>query len=170
MESSRIARLTDRQRLCLRLVHAHLSSKEIAPRVGIGPGTVDQHIKAAMQVLGVSDRRAAAWILAEYEERDPPAHQSPRIFGDPDLTGFATSPEDEWRPNRRVSSEAVKEEQAALAHPPAGWPAPPIGSARPDSVGWRGRLAWIAAITVGMALAVGVLVSALEALTRIVRN
>jgi DNA-binding CsgD family transcriptional regulator len=71
MDSLRISRLTDRQRLCLRLVHAHLSSKEIATRVGIEPGTVDQHIKAAMLILGVCDRRAAARMLADHEAAKP---------------------------------------------------------------------------------------------------
>ena len=60
MDADRLARLTDKQRACLRLVYAHMSSKEIAPHLGVEPGTVDQYIKAAMRILGVSDRRAAA--------------------------------------------------------------------------------------------------------------
>ena len=67
MEADRLARLTDKQRECLRLVYAHLSSKEIAQRLGVEPGTVDQYVKAAMRILGVSDRRAAARMLADYE-------------------------------------------------------------------------------------------------------
>jgi DNA-binding CsgD family transcriptional regulator len=173
MESQRIVRLTERQRLCLRLVHAHMSSKEIAARVGIEPGTVDQHIKTAMSILGVSDRRAAARILTEYEERERSPDQSPRITANPETTRFAPSTEDEWQPGRRLPSEAMKEEQAAFdTSPPAGRPALPlpIGGARPDHAGWRRRLLWIAVIAIGMALVIGVLVSALEALTRVVRN
>lgn len=67
MDADRLARLTDKQRQCLRLVYAHLSSKEIARQLGVEPGTVDQYVKAAMRILGVSDRRAAARMLAEYE-------------------------------------------------------------------------------------------------------
>src|ERR1044072_2814751 len=67
MDSDRIERLTDKQRACLRLVYAHMSSKEIAPRLGVEPGTVDQYIKAAMRTLGVSERRGAARRLAEQE-------------------------------------------------------------------------------------------------------
>src|SRR4249919_2885828 len=67
MSDERLDRLTDKQRECLRLVYAHLSSKEIAPRLRVEPGTVDQYIKAAMRTLGVSDRRAAARMLAEQE-------------------------------------------------------------------------------------------------------
>src|SRR5687768_11099413 len=80
MDSKRIARLTEQQRACLRHVYAHLTSKEIAPIMGIEPGSVDQHIKAAMKTLGVGDRRTAARILAEHEGRDDPpviAYPSP---------------------------------------------------------------------------------------------
>lgn len=69
MDVERIDRLTEQQRVCLRMVYSHLTSKEIAPRLGIEPNSVDQHIKAAMRTLGVSDRRAAALILAQYESR-----------------------------------------------------------------------------------------------------
>jgi hypothetical protein len=54
-------------------VHAHLTSKEIAPLLGIEPGSVDQHIKAAMKVLGVTDRRTAARMLHSFESEDPAA-------------------------------------------------------------------------------------------------
>ena len=75
MDADRLARLTDKQRACLRLVYAHMSSKEIALHLGVEPGTIDQYIKAAMRILGVSDRRAAARLLAEYERNReyPPA-------------------------------------------------------------------------------------------------
>ena len=51
MDAKRLARLTEQQRLCLRYVYAHMTSKEIAPLLGIEPNSVDQHIKAAMRVL-----------------------------------------------------------------------------------------------------------------------
>jgi DNA-binding CsgD family transcriptional regulator/uncharacterized membrane protein YhaH (DUF805 family) len=85
MDSLRLARLTERQRTCLHLVHAHLSSKEIATKLGIGPGTVDQHIKAAMQILGVCDRRSAARMLVDHEAARPerpveaPAETAPGV-------------------------------------------------------------------------------------------
>ena len=70
MDEQRLSRLTEKQRECLRLVYAHQSSKEIAPRLGVEPGTVDQYVKAAMRTLGVSDRRHAAVMLAEHEAKD----------------------------------------------------------------------------------------------------
>ena len=42
MDTDRIARLTDKQRECLRLVNLHQSSKMIAPLLGITPEAVDQ--------------------------------------------------------------------------------------------------------------------------------
>jgi DNA-binding CsgD family transcriptional regulator len=67
MDRDRLDRLTEQQRACLRMVYQHMTSKEIAPRLGIEPGSVDQHIKAAMRRLGVGERRAAARMLAEHE-------------------------------------------------------------------------------------------------------
>ena len=42
MESDRIEKLTEAQRVCLRMVLMHLSSKDIARELGISPHTVDQ--------------------------------------------------------------------------------------------------------------------------------
>ena len=69
MENERLDRLTEQQRACLRMVYRHMTSKEIAPLLGIEPGSVDQHIKAAMRVLGVGERRTAARLLADMRGR-----------------------------------------------------------------------------------------------------
>ena len=55
-----LAALPEHQRVCLRKVLEHKSSKEIAIELGISPHTVDQRLKAAMQTLGVGSRVAAA--------------------------------------------------------------------------------------------------------------
>jgi DNA-binding CsgD family transcriptional regulator len=146
MEPERIARLTDQQRACLRLVYAHMTSKEIAPLLGIEPGSVDQHIKAAMRVLGVGDRRAAARALAEYEESNGK------------LPGAGIR---------------VQEEQAAFhPEPPRREPLLPLPleGLRPTQVGWMKRLAWIAAIAIGCALSFGALMAAAETFTRLLSD
>jgi DNA-binding CsgD family transcriptional regulator len=61
--------LTDAQRECLRLVHTHHNSKEIAEIVGVSPSAVDKRIERAVQVLGVPSRFAAARMLAAAEGR-----------------------------------------------------------------------------------------------------
>jgi DNA-binding CsgD family transcriptional regulator len=60
---SRTDHLTDRERECLRLVHAHMSSKQIARRLGIKPSTVDRHCENAARKLRAAGRVDAALLL-----------------------------------------------------------------------------------------------------------
>jgi DNA-binding CsgD family transcriptional regulator len=60
----RVARLSEGQRQCLILVDQHLSSKEIALRLGISPHTVDQRMRQSLQILGVDKRGEAARLVA----------------------------------------------------------------------------------------------------------
>jgi DNA-binding CsgD family transcriptional regulator/tetratricopeptide (TPR) repeat protein len=56
------AGLTDRQLEILRLVATGLSNAEIADRLVVSPRTVDHHVSAILQKIGVRTRRdAAAW-------------------------------------------------------------------------------------------------------------
>lgn len=174
MDSKRIARLTEQQRACLRHVYAHLTSKEIAPIMGIEPGSVDQHIKAAMKTLGVGDRRTAARIFAEYEGRDespvvsyPPPHPQPQSPTDP--YNFVPPIVSGWQPHESAGG-SMREEQAFFrVATPSGSPTFqfPIGSSKPGDLNWLARLGWIAVIAIGVALAFGALVSAIEALSRL---
>lgn len=172
MDPHRIARLTEQQRTCLRFVYAHLTSKEIAPLMGIEPGSVDQHIKAAMKTLGVGGRKTAARILADYEARQdiqPLVYQPPDIASAPDPVTFGPPIESGWQPSG-LSGGAMREQQASFRVATSGG-APtlplPIGTTRPGDLNWVTRLAWIAAIAIGVALAFGALVSAIEALGRL---
>jgi DNA-binding CsgD family transcriptional regulator len=171
MDSKRIARLTEQQRACLRYVYAHLTSKEIAPLMGIEPGSVDQHIKAAMKTLGVSDRRTAARLFAE-RDTQPLVYQPPEIAAAPDSSTFGPPIESGWQPSG-LSGGAMRESQASFRVATSGG-APtlplPIGTTRPGDLNWLTRLAWIAAIAIGVALAFGALVSAMEALGRLTRG
>ena len=175
MDRNRIARLTEQQRACLRFVYAHLTSKEIAPRLGIEPGSVDQHIKAAMRVLGVGDRRTAARILAEHEGRtgfQPLVYQPPDIAPPAHSSTFGPPIESGWQPSG-LSGGAMREEQASFRVATSGGaPTLPlsIGTTGPGDLGWLARLAWIAAIAIGVALAFGALVSGVEALVRLLQS
>lgn len=144
MDADRLARLTDKQRECLRLVYAHMSSKEIARQLGVEPGTVDQYIKAAMRILGVSDRRAAAKLLAEHEGYRAHAPASLRL------------------------QEAAAEFDA---EPPRREPILPLPleGLRPTHVGWAKRLLWIVLIAIGIALAFLALLAMSEAFERMWR-
>ena len=176
MDLNRVARLTEQQRTCLRYVYAHLTSKQIAPLMGIEPGSVDQHIKAAMKVLGVPDRRTAARVFGEYEAGvgiqplvyqplDIATHADPVTFGPPIESG----------PQRDYGwpGAAMREEQRRFNIVASGG-APtlplPIGTTRPSDLNWIARLAWIVGIAIGVALAFGALLSGVEALVRITRG
>ncbi len=66
---SRIERLTEPQKECLRLVADLLSSKEIARILDISHHTVDQRLKRAQTILSVSSRAEAARTLVGHESR-----------------------------------------------------------------------------------------------------
>jgi DNA-binding CsgD family transcriptional regulator len=173
MDSKRIARLTEQQRACLRHVYAHLTSKEIAPIMGIEPGSVDQHIKAAMKTLGVGDRRTAARILAEHEGRDESpvvAYPAPEPRSPTDPYHLVPPIVSGWQPHESAGG-SMREEQAFFrVATPSGSPTFqfPIGaSSKPGDLNWATRLMWIAVIAIGVALAFGALVSAIEALGRL---
>ena len=180
MDSKRIARLTEQQRACLRHVYAHLTSKEIAPIMGIEPGSVDQHIKAAMKTLGVGDRRTAARLFAEYEaeyegREDPPvvAYPPPEPRSPTDPYNFVPPIVSGWQPHEPAGG-SMREEQAFFrVATPSGSPTfqLPIGSSsKPGDLNWATRLMWIVAIAIGVALAFGALVSAIEALGRLTQH
>jgi len=174
MEPDRLARLTDKQRECLRLVYAHLSSKEIAPRLGVEPGTVDQYIKTAMRILGVADRRAAARMLAEHEAgaRQPLVYQPSGIalIGDPVMFGPSTGGRHEAR-----SGEVMREDPAMFQVNPTpsldSLRLPlPIRKGRPSDLSPLVRLGWILVLLILIALAFGIFLAGFEALSRLGRT
>lgn len=66
-EHAELPVLRGRQFDCMQLVKEGLSSKQIARKLDISPRTVDQHIAAAVETLGVSSRLAAVARLNELE-------------------------------------------------------------------------------------------------------
>lgn len=64
-----IGRLSEGQKDCLRLVLAHMTSKEIARRLGVSSHTVDQRLRYAIRTLGARTRMQAALKLSEAEHQ-----------------------------------------------------------------------------------------------------
>ena len=64
---ARLAKLSDSQRECLRLVDRHLTSKEIAIRMDVSHHTINQRLERACKQLGVTTRKEAARLFAVYD-------------------------------------------------------------------------------------------------------
>jgi DNA-binding CsgD family transcriptional regulator len=66
-EAASASLLNERQKQCLRLVYDNLEAKEIAKRLSLSPHTVNEHLREARRILGVSRSLQAARILADAE-------------------------------------------------------------------------------------------------------
>ena len=149
----RLAHLTEGQIDCLRLVHRHLSSKEIAAELGISRHTVDQRIRRSLRILDLSHRRDAARIAEQYF--DCPTADHLIRFEPPDLL-----------------------QQSQLAPPQI--PIPRLGSEpfflglpfatkdhSQNEMSIAQRLLWIALIAIGASLSAGMSLAGLESLSRL---
>ena len=81
----RLNRLSKGQLEVLRLVDLHHNSKEIAAKLGISSHTVDQRVRGAIRLLGVSRRSEAARMVGEAgpgHEYQRLIHQAPDVDAD----------------------------------------------------------------------------------------
>jgi DNA-binding CsgD family transcriptional regulator len=186
----RINQLTARQRDCLRLVMQHCPSKEIARTLAISPNTVDQHLRAAMAILGAPTRVSAAKLLATYEANihpqplaspslgivePPPALHYAFTFGEQETVAEEASGQDNSqeeflseRMENRVRDYSV---HRVASYPPIAPPAfhsvIPWDGSRQNELTTVQRLGWIAAISMGTTFAFGALLAGLDALSRL---
>ncbi len=173
--AKRVARLTPGQLDCLRLVHEHLSSKEIATHLGISHHTVDQRIRGSLQTLGVERRSQAARLVAKYSsEYQRLIHQSPYIetgelSGD---QGGADSNQirhagraGEARGNSGFQTEQRSERSWSSLQLPFATRNNPRNEM---SVGLR--LLWIVGIATGAAFSAGMYLAGLESLARLLNS
>lgn len=98
MPNEAIARLTERQRACLRLVGQGYTSKEIGRDLGISYTTVDTHVRAALEILRVDSRAEAARLLLAADREVPPPPQplsswSPALVPIPAMTPIGAAVE-----------------------------------------------------------------------------
>ena len=167
-------RLTAGQLDCLRLVHQHLSSKEIAAELGISPHTVDQRIRQSLQILGVERRSQAARIVAQHSEPyQRLIHQSPYIPAD----AQSVQPEGAVSHQIRHADRAgevgrpgfLTEQRPASFRPSLQLPFATRSNPRNEmSVGQR--LFWIVVIATGAAFSAGMYLAGLESLARLLRS
>jgi len=173
--ADRVAKLTEGQLDCLRLVDQHLSSKEIAVELGISPHTVDQRIRQALHTLGVSRRSHAARMVAQAS--DPYQrliHQSPYIE-----TAAASGDEDGAVSNQirhagrageaRGNPSFHTEQRRGLSWSSLQLPFATRSHPRNEmSVGLR--LLWIVVIATGAAFSAGMYLAGLESLARMLKS
>jgi DNA-binding CsgD family transcriptional regulator len=173
--ADRVARLTDGQLDCLRLVDQHLSSKEIAVELGISPHTVDQRIRQALHTLGVSRRAQAARIVAQFAEPyQRLIHQTPYIetaAGAGDHDGAVSN---QIRHAGRAgeawgSSGFHTEQKSGFSWSSLQLPFATRSHPRNEmSVGLR--LLWIVVIATGAAFSAGMYLAGLESLARMLKS
>lgn len=170
----RVARLSQGQLDCLRLVDQHLSSKEIATELRISPHTVDQRVRQALQILGVERRTQAARIVARHHgPYQRLIHQSPHIEAAPEPAepGAAISNSIRHADRAEEVGDAgfLTEQRPASFRPPLQPPFATRSNPRNEmSVGQR--LLWIVAIAIGAAFSAGMYLAGLESLARLVKG
>ena len=175
----RVARLSVGQRQCLALVDQHLSSKEIALRLGISPHTVDQRVRQALHILQVEKRgEAARMVAAAVRETADPMYQ--RLIHQPPYIDEAPAPghqdgavSHQIRHADRAGESSlvgIETEQRPANHW-ASLPKPFATRSQPTnemSVGVR--LLWIVLIAVGAAFSAGMYLAGLESLSRMMSS
>lgn len=86
---ARLARLTPRQKDCLRLVRPRYSSKMIAIDLAVSPLRVDAHVGDAMMTLGVNSRFEAGRLLRQWEQTEGAATLGVQLGVQPETLPFA---------------------------------------------------------------------------------
>ncbi len=176
MSVKAVDRLNDGQRDCLRLVLAHLTSKEIARELGVSPHTVDQRLRTAMRILDAQSRFEAARILAAFEgdrPYQPLIYQAAIVERDRKNGNQDPSSERNRSPNADLQDDSVNAESGGalttLERSEFRHRALPIPRFRGEKnrLAVIERLGWILAIAIGSALSFGGLISGLEALSRL---
>jgi len=165
-----IDKLSPGQLEVLRLVDQHLSSKEIAARLGISPHTVDQRIRTAIRILGVARRQDAARLVAQAEPYQRLIHQAPDLDPEPIRPEQDGAISFQIRHADRaegigVDGDLDTEQRAPSPRSPLVLPWSTRSTPRNEmSIGQR--LLWIVGISVGASFSAGMYLAGLESLAR----
>jgi len=168
MDALGTARLTEAQRVALRLFMERKTAKQIALELGITPKAVELRLKGARDALGVATSAEAARLLAAAEQQNTTFRETlggstevaeagvslPSSSDIDGRSGRAAPP-----PDRKVLSET----RTAFAHQPArlqaglGWPFPSEGGGR-NELALGARLLWPFLAICGIGVSIGTLV------------
>ena len=182
-DPTRFDRLTRRHRECLRGVRELKGSKEIADALGIEKSTVDKYLTEAVKVLGARNRREAALLLARHEAAAQPASalvtndispaNTPHKMGG-DSARLADPPAD--LPSVASPDEGIVGAPGVSGDTPIRPRSPGIAmplrrkGQRNNDLTVGDRLIWIQAITLGIAIAFGMLMTGLQVLTGLIET
>jgi DNA-binding CsgD family transcriptional regulator len=174
MAEDRTSALTQTQKVCLRLVYAHMSSKDIALKLDCSPHTVDAHIKAAMHRLGVGSRREAARELALAEQIDPYQSLVTQPAAIADLLPYPPLP-DRRQTNGEgtgLGSNVVQEDKLLFVSSPpyseqrTQLPFPQRWGEKND-LNTMQRLMWVIILIIFMSLGTGAILAGMSALEQL---
>ena len=164
-------RLTRRHRECLRGVRELKGSKEIAEELGIEKSTVDKYLTEAVKVLGARNRRDAALQLAAHEDAsDTPADAPDKMGGhSARLVDPPADPPMPVTPDDRIvrAPGGSGERLPAQRFPGLSMPIRRKGQ-RGNDLTIGGRLIWIPAIAISIAIGFGMLMTGLQVLTGLI--
>lgn len=175
-------KLTEPQKQCLRLVAELLSSKEIARILEISHHTVDQRLKRAQSLLGVSGRAEAARVLMSHEAglpQDDLAGYDALVHQSSDVPNFryarnAGASVGEWSPSAGSVETELREERPFFFEKAEDSPEQSalfsalFETRRENQLSTGARLAAMLAIVISGLVAFALLVNLAEGLSRIV--
>ncbi len=182
-ENRLLARLSDGQRDCLKLVGQYLSSKEIARQLDISPHTVDQRLKRATALLEVPTRFDAARLFMKHHAAPESADNDalvyePLVYQQPDLAtpanfaNLASSPGTLDRPDDEADGTLHEYQERYFATASQGtthaspWPVL-LGAGRENTLSVHSRIAVMVLIAILAVLGFAALVSVAEGLSRL---
>ena len=102
-----IERLTRRELEILDLAAQHLTSKQIGPRLGIRPGSVDTFMQAIIRKLEVSGRKQA--IIVYLADREAGVSRGDLDFGSPaveEVGGLSSPLSVAWRDQKEAAADS----------------------------------------------------------------
>lgn len=167
----RIAKLSPVERRCLELVAKGLTSKDIGRAMDLSPNTVDTYLKSATKKLRVNKRSLAAHMVI-----NAPSPATPKLvsqnWGVPDDSNLADKEASAGQGDG--PADLVHRSPRKSASPDSGrdasWPerTNPIAKLFGDEnrLSTGQRLTWIVGLSIGAAIAMGILINALAAISR----
>jgi DNA-binding CsgD family transcriptional regulator len=170
-----VRQLTHTQKICLRAVILHHSSKDIARQLSISPHTVDNHIKAAMARLGAATRIDAARLLHEFEAQDISRALASQASALSEIQSFPTySSQGDSKGNKDESlALEVREMQEQFVSSPRKIPDQfriplPKYWGDENDLKTSHKLIWVLALILIICLAIGAITASIKALQDII--